>query len=253
MTPETAVARVNRSNRMPFQGSEGGEVEMTKSSGTVLDGAQRRPAGLGARRGPGNPVGMLALFAVTALVAACATVPEVRTRTAEQVDLASFHTYAFVAKPGTDTGPYKSLTTQQLEKDTAEELQSRGYLAAASGEKPDLLVNFTVGAHDRVEGMGAGPAFGFGWGPGWGAGWGPGWGPYRWGPWGPWGGGYYSDVHTITTVALSIDLIDRSNSSVVWSGTALSELTRHVLDHPAESIDVATHQIFLHFPIASRR
>lgn len=192
---------------------------------------------------------VLALCAVMALLAACATAPEVRTRMAEQVDLASFHTYAFVVKPGTDTGPYKSLTTQQLEKNVSAELQSRGYVPAGAGEQPDLLVNFTEGAHDRVEGVG-GAAFGLGWGPGWGPGWG--WGPYRGGPWGPWGAGFYPDVQTVTTVSLSIDLINRSDNSVVWSGTAFSELTRRMLDHPAESIDVATHQIFLHFPVTSR-
>lgn len=189
-------------------------------------------------------VKILALGAVLALLAACATGPVVRTRAAEQVDLASFHTYAFVPKPGTDTGPYKSLTTQQLEREVAEQLQSRGYAPAAAGEKPDLLVNFTEGAHDRVEGtMAAAPAFGVGWG----------WAPYRWGPWGPWGwGGYYNDVQTVTTVSLSIDLIDRSDNSVVWSGTALSDLSRRMLDHPAQSIDEATRQIFAHFPNLKR-
>ena len=194
-----------------------------------------------------NRVKLLAMGAVTALLAACATGPVVRTRMAEQVDLTRFHTYAFVAKPGTDTGPYKSLTTQQLERDVGQELQSRGYTPASTGETPDLLVNFTEGAHDRVEGAMAGPppgpAFGMGWG----------WAPYRWGPWGPWGwGGYYSDVQTITTVSLSIDLIDRSDNSVVWSVTAFSDLTRRMLDHPAESIDQTTHQIFAHFPVAPR-
>lgn len=194
-----------------------------------------------------NRVKVLALCAVTALIAACATEPVVRTRVAEQVDLASFHTYAFVRKPGTDTGAYKSLTTQQLEKDVGQELQSRGYAPAEEGQQPDLLVNFRVGAHDRVEGF-MGPP---GPGPAWGCcGWG--WAPYRWGPWGPWGWGGYGDVQTVTTVSLSIDLINRANNSVVWSGTAFSDLTRRMLDHPAESIDDSTHQIFLHFPIAPR-
>jgi Domain of unknown function (DUF4136) len=187
-----------------------------------------------------NWVKVVAFGAVTALLAACATAPVVRTRMAPQVDLAAFHTYAFLPKPGTDTGPYKSLTTQQLEKDVGQELQSRGYVPAAAGETPDLLVNFTVGAHDRVEGMMAGP----------GPAWGPGWGWGRWGPWGPWGWGPgYGDVQTVTTVSLSIDLIQRTDNSVVWSGTAYSDLTRQMLDHPAEHIDVATQQIFLHFPI----
>lgn len=189
-----------------------------------------------------NWLKVVALGAVTALLAACAATPVVRTRVAPQVDLASFHTYGFLPKPGTDTGPYKSLTTQQLEKDVGQELQSRGYVVAAADEKPDLLVNFTVGAHDRVEGMLPGP----------GPGWGPGWGWGRWGPWGPWGWGpgYSGDVETVTTVSLSIDLIQRTDNSVVWSGTAYSDLTRRMLDNPAEHIDVATQQIFLHFPLA---
>jgi hypothetical protein len=193
-----------------------------------------------------NRVQVLALGATLALLTACTTAPIVRTRMAEQVDLASFHTYAFVAKPGTDTGSYKSLTTQQLEKDVGQELQSRGYTLAAAGESPDLLVNFTVGAHDRVEGTVGGPA--------WGGGAGFGWAPYRWGPWGPWGWGpgYYSDVQTVTTVSLSIDLINRADNSVVWSGTAFSDLTRRMLDHPAESIDESTRLIFAHYPLPSR-
>lgn len=189
---------------------------------------------------------VLIVAAATVLLAACATTPIVRTRMAPQVDLASFHTYAFVAKPGTDIAAYKSLTTQQLETDVGQELQSRGYVPAAAGQQPDLLVNFIVGAHDRVEGMfGGGP----GWGPGWG-GWGP-WGPWGWGGgWGPgWGAGY-GDIETITTVSLSIDLINRADNSVVWSGTAYSDRTRQMRDHPAQAIDIATHQIFLQFPIA---
>ena len=194
-----------------------------------------------------NRVKILALCAVTGLLAACATAPEVRTRVAEQVDLASFHTYAFVAKPGTDTGAYKSLTTQQLEKDVGEELQSRGYVPAEAGHAPDLLVNFRVATHDRVQGGTFGPPYG-GWGWGWG------WGPYAWGPWGPWGwgGGYYGDVQTVTTASLTVDLIDRADKSVVWSGTAFSDLTRRMLDHPAGSINEAVHQIFVHFPVAPR-
>lgn len=196
-----------------------------------------------------NRVKVVALCTAVALLSACATGPEIRTRMAPQVDLASFHTYAFVPKPGTDTGPYKSLTTQQLEKDVGQELQARGYIPAAAGQTPDLLVNFIVGGHDRVEGTMMGPAFGWGWGWGGWGGWG--WAPYRWGPWGPWGG-YYNDVQTITTVSLSIDLINRTDNSVVWSGTASSDLTRRMLDHPAQSIDVAVHQIFVHFPVAAR-
>jgi Domain of unknown function (DUF4136) len=200
-----------------------------------------------------NRVKVLTAFALAALLAACATEPEVRTRVAEQVNLATFHTYAFVKKPGTDSGAYKSLTTQQLEKDVGRELQSRGYVPAGAGQSPDLLVDFSIGSRDRVEGTYGGPGYGMGWGWGWGWGWAPyGWGP---GPWG-WGGGYYgyyNDVRTITRASLTVDLIDRTKKSVVWSGTAFSDVTHEMLDHPAQSIDEAVHQIFLHFPVGPRR
>jgi hypothetical protein len=186
-------------------------------------------------------LGVLALCATMALLTACATGPVVRTQTADQVNLANFHTYSFVAKPGTDSGKYKSLTTQQLERDVGQELQSRGYVEAGAGQTPDLLVNFSVATHDRVQGTMSGP--GWGWG---------GWGPWGWGPGGPWGrGGYFNDVQTITTASLTIDLIARTDNSVVWSGTALSEITRRMLDHPAQSIDEAVRQIFVHYPIGA--
>jgi hypothetical protein len=195
-----------------------------------------------------NRVKVLAACAMATLLAACATGPEVRTRVAEQVDLASFHTYGFVPRPGTDEGAYRSLTTQQLEKDVGQELQSRGYTPAAAGQQPDLLVDFRIGTHDRVQGTVSGPAFGMGWGWGWG------WAPYGFGPgpWG-WGGGVYGDVRTITTASLTVDLIDRSDKSVVWSGTAYSEVTHGMLEHPAQAIDQAVHQMFIHFPTPPRR
>src|SRR5690348_1072655 len=198
-----------------------------------------------------NRLKVIALCAAMALVAACATGPVVRTRVAQHVDLASFHTFAFVAKPGTDTGAYKSLTTQQLEKEVGQELQSRGYVPAGAGQTPDLLVNFNVATRDRVQGTMTGPAFGMGWGWGWG-----GWAPYGWGgPWGPWGwgGGYYNDVRTITTASLTVDLIAQSDKSVVWSGTAFSDVTRRMLNNPAQSISEAVRQIFVHFPVAARQ
>ena len=200
-----------------------------------------------------NRLKVLTACALAALVAACATQPEVRTRVAEQANLGSFHTYAFVQKPGTDSGAYKSLTTQQLEKDVGQELQARGYVPAEAGQPADLLVDFSVGSRDRVEGTLGPPGYGMGWGWGWGWGWAPyGWGP---GPWG-WGGGYYgyyNDVRTITRASLTVDLIDRTKKSVVWSGTAFSDVTHQMLEHPAQSIDEAVHQIFAHFPAGPPR
>lgn len=190
-----------------------------------------------------------ALVAGTAslLLAACATAPVIHTRMAVGANLAGAHTFAFVHHPSTDHGPYKSLTTQRLELDVTRQMQARGYRLVATDADPDLLVNFRVSTRERVEG-GMGPALyggywgGWGWGPyGWGGGWGP-WGPGGW-------GGYYNDVRTVTSQALTVSIIDRANRSVIWSGTATSDIDEDAYYHPGKSIDEAVSQIFLHYPV----
>ena len=49
-----------------------------------------------------------------------------------------------------------------------------------------------------------------------------------------------------------IDLIDRSRNEVVWSGTAVGELTRKVLDNPEPAIDRSVADIFARYPIRAR-
>ena len=45
------------------------------------------------------------------------------------------------------------------------------------------------------------------------------------------------------------DLIDRVKNEAVWSGTAVGELTKKVLDNPGPHIDQAVADIFARFPI----
>ena len=188
----------------------------------------------------------VALAAVASLLlAACATAPVIHTRMAVGANLSQAHTYAFVRHPGTDHGPYKSLTTQHLERAVMQQMQARGYTLVAADAEPDLLVNFRIRTRDRVEG-GMGPAF-------MGSYWGGGWGPYGWGGWGGpygWGwGGYYNDVRTVTSAALTVSVINRSTRSVIWSGTASSDVSRHQIYHPGKSLNEAVQQIFLHYPV----
>ena len=192
--------------------------------------------------------GTLIAGAAMLLLAACATTPVIHTRTALGANFAGAHTFAFVRHPGTDHGPYKSLTTQRLERDVAQQMQARGYTQVAADAQPDLLVNFRITTRDRVEGD-MGPAFMGGY-------WG-GWGPYGWGGWGGWGGwpygwgwgGYYNDVRTVTTAALTVSVINRADRAVIWSGTASSDVSQHMRYHPGKSIDVAVNQIFAHYPV----
>jgi hypothetical protein len=171
------------------------------------------------------------------MLAACATRPEVRSQMAENANLAAYHTYAFVARPGTDKDGYKTLTTQDIERAVSREMQARGYAFAPDGQG-DLLINFNVKEKDKVEGdIGPAGPWGYGWGRRYGYGWGYGFDDY------------YNGITTVTEGSLMIDLVDRARNEVVWSGTAVGRLSRKVLDNPGPSIDQSVSDIFTRYPI----
>jgi hypothetical protein len=117
---------------------------------------------------------------------------------------------------------------------------ARGY-AAAAAEQADLLINFNVKEKDKVEGdVGPTAGFGYGWGRHYGYGYGFGFDDY------------YNGITTVTEGSLMIDLIDRSRNEVVWSGTAVGELTKKVLDNPEPAIDRSVADIFARYPIRPR-
>jgi len=188
----------------------------------------------------------IVLVALGVLMASCATQPQVRTQVAANANLASYRTFAFMGKPGTDKDGYKTLTTQSLERAVSREMQARGYVPAVPGQEPDLVINFNVKEKDKVQGdVGSGGWWG-------GVGYGPRWG---YGGYGGYGGGwddYYNSIQTVTEGSLVVDVIDRVRNEAVWSGTAVGELTRKVLEHPDETIDKAVAQIFARYPIKAR-
>jgi len=181
-----------------------------------------------------------ALLALGLFLVGCASQPEVRTQTAANANLAGYRTYAFMPKPGTDKDGYKTLETQSLERAVGREMFARGY-APAAAEQADLLINFNVKEKDKVEGdVGPTAGFGYGWGRHYGYGYGFGFDDY------------YNGITTVTEGSLMIDLIDRSRNEVVWSGTAVGELTRKVLNNPEPAIDRSVADIFARYPIRPR-
>jgi hypothetical protein len=182
-----------------------------------------------------------ALLGLGLLLAACATQPVVRSQAAANANLASYHTFAFMPKPGTDKGgDYKTLTTQSLERAVGLQMLAHGYTPAPAGQA-DLLVNFNVKEKDKVEGdVGPTAGWGYGWGRRYGYGYGFGFDDY------------YNGITTVTEGSLMIDLIDRTRNEVVWSGTAVGELTRKVLDNPDPAIERSVTAIFARYPIKTR-
>ena len=184
------------------------------------------------------------LAALGLLLASCATHYDIRSQTALNANLTSYHTYAFMAKPGTDQDGYKTIATQTLERAVNREMYARGYTPAAVGSEPDLVINFNIKEKDKVQGDGPGVGYGvgFGYGPRWGWGYGYGLGLDD----------YYNGIQTVTEGSLVIDLIDRVRNEVVWSGTAVGQITKKSLDHPDETADRSVAEIFARYPVKPR-
>lgn len=166
---------------------------------------------------------------------ACATGPEVRTDMAAGTDLSRFRTFGFEQRLGEGIEGYSTLTMQRLREAVTREMESRGYVLAASD--PDLAVNFSFGAQDRARVV-------------------PGTMPY--GPWGfrrdlygTWPSawpGRWDTVQTFTEETINIDLIDRARRQMVWQGVALSETGDRFGLTSAAQIDANVAAIFARFP-----
>lgn len=172
----------------------------------------------------------LAATTLAVLLTACQTRPEVRTQAAPELSVLRYQTFGYVDHPDTDNRSYSTLTTRYLKDAVNREMLARGYTLS---DKPDILVNFTVGSKDKVESYPYPVGVGYG----------------RWGRGFGWGGFYGgSDVRTVTEGSLTIDLVDPGKKELVWSGTAEGRLTKKALQEPQAAIDQAVSAIFAKYP-----
>lgn len=182
-------------------------------------------------RNRGHWLNALAAAGLAFMLAACASGPDIRTQSAPQLDIFKYRTFGFVEHPDTDKSGYTTLTTRYLKEAVSREMQSRGYMQSNT---PDLLINFSTGSKDKVEGS-SWPDVGLGWGR-----WSRGWG---------WGGTLGSrDIRTVTEGTLTIDVVDQQHRELIWSGTAKGRITSKTENDPQPAIDEAVTAIFARYP-----
>jgi len=183
--------------------------------------------------------GMKALLALATLaLAGCASGPEIRADYDRAADFGKYRSYGFVANAGTDSGDFKSLSTQMLQNAAAREMEARGYVRS---DDPDLVINFKGQLEEKVD-IESTPAPYYG--PGWGyAGWG---GAY----WGGWGG---TEVTTrrYNVGTLVMDVVDRDKRQVVYQGGVEGVVTREMMQNREASINAAVGHIFSKYPFVA--
>lgn len=176
---------------------------------------------------------LLAAGSMTALLAACASGPTVKSDYDHQANFAQYRTFGYMSPLGTDRAGYSTLLTERLKDATRGQMQMRGYTYSAAN--PDLLVNFSAKLQQKVQVTPAAPPMGPYYG-------------YRAGFYGGWPGyGWGDDVYQYTEGTLNIDLVDARRRQLVWEGVAVGEVQPDA-SASAENTDKVVAQIFSKYP-----
>jgi hypothetical protein len=176
----------------------------------------------------------LAIIALTG----CASGPDVRADYDKGQDFGKYRTYGFVAQPGTDSGDFKSLSTQMLQNAAARQMESRGYTRS---DNPDLVINFKGKLEEKVD-VESTPAPYYG----------PGWGYRGWygAPWGGYGGTEVS-TRRYNVGTLVMDVVDRQNRQVVFQGGVEGVVTKEMLQNREAALNRAVEHIFAKYPFVA--
>lgn len=183
----------------------------------------------------------LSLFALVAVVSACATGPEIRSDYDTSVNFAQYRTYGFLGWDARNPTPeYSSLTEQRIRDAIAREMSARGY---QQSDDPDLLVNFSVTTKDIQEVRQvptAMPPMGY-----------YGWRDPFYTPWPAYT--YETRVDNYTKGTLFVDLVDADRKKMVWEGIATGRITQKALENPEAAINGVVAEIFASYPFTAGR
>ncbi len=179
-----------------------------------------------------------ALAAAAIALAGCASGPDIRADYDKSADFGKYRTYGFVAQAGTDSGDFRSLSTQMLQNAASRQMEQRGY---ARAENPDLVINFKGKLEEKVD-VESTPAPYYG--PGWG------YGGWYGAPYGGWGG---TEVTTrrYNVGTLVIDVVDREKRQVVFQGAISGVVTKEMQQNREASINRAVEGIFMQYPFVA--
>ena len=124
-----------------------------------------------------------------------------------------------MAQAGTDSGDFRSLSTQMLQNAASREMEARGYQRS---DDPDLVINFKGQLEEKTE-IESTPAPYYG--PGWGYG---GWGGAYWGGY----GGTQVTTRRYNVGTLVMDVVDREKRQAVYQGGIEGVVTKRNAAEP---------------------
>lgn len=177
-----------------------------------------------------------AVLTATAVLAGCASGPQIVTNSAPNFSLVNYQTFGFLQQLSTDRGNVRSLTSATLIDAATIELENAGLRRADSN--PDLLVNFVISTRETVQSRST-PSTGMSMHHGRG----------RYGTW----SGYSMSVSTTEVIqrtegTLGIDVIDAAARQLVWEGAATARITDSMRNNRDPVLRDAVADILAKFP-----
>ena len=180
---------------------------------------------------------VLVLFASALALAACESGPKIRANSDPAANFASYKSYAFMDKLGTDRGGVATPLTSYFKEAVRREMDARGYRYVEGGDA-DLLVNFSANAQEKVDVRSTPSPAMYG-----------GYYGYRAGVYGGWyGGGTDVDTVRYKVGTANVDLVDASRKQLVWEGLAEGKLSEKVMKDPRAAVNAVVAEMFKQFP-----
>jgi Domain of unknown function (DUF4136) len=176
---------------------------------------------------------LIGLFGILVGLTACQTL-RVGSDYDRAAAFASYHSFTWLARQNYGTG--NPLVVEWARESIQSALERKGYRYATDLASAEFVVDFTIGARERVD-VYAYPA--------------PYAGPWHWYGRGWWGYPYWGagvDVHRYREGALAIDIFDAKSHRPVWHGWARKPLTRVDLERSEEMIRKAVDSVLAQFP-----
>lgn len=177
---------------------------------------------------------LLVVFA-TALLAACATGPQVRTDYDPSADFSQYRTWSFYSPIAMEEYGYSTWISERIKDNVRKQMDARGYRYVEAS--PDLQVNFQGIVQDRtaVFSMPRGDV--------------------------QWLYDYRRNAYVGVPVwyddtqvsryregTLTVDLVDARRNRMVWTGAAIGRVVRKTPEEQMAGVDQAINAIFMQYP-----
>lgn len=176
------------------------------------------------------------VLAAVALLAACATGPQITTEADPQADFARYRTFAFYSPLAIEAHGYSTPTSNRIRQAARAQMEARGYVY--DEREPDLWVNLNAYLQERTD-VTTMPEVDYTY--------------------------YYSyrarayvavpywrertDVRRYTEGTLNVDLVDARENRLVWTGVAVGHARRgSTPEERGARIDAAMADIFARYP-----